>query len=173
MNWNHELTGYLALSAINVKNGYIDKSVETHYAGKQLYKKWMGSQKLDKGDVLLTTEAPVGNVALVPDDNGYVLSQRTIAFKLASNRMYNLFWLQYLQSPTFKIHMMAVSSGGTAKGISQKSLKRMQTIIPSEIKEQKLIGSTLTSLDNLIAANERTKKIALSNSMRFFSQLLT
>lgn len=155
LSWNNKSGGYLALSAINVKNGFIDKRVETHFANKKLYEKWMGPHSLDKGDVLLTTEAPVGNAALVPDNDGYVLSQRVIAFKLSSYQTNNLFWLQYLQSPAFKDRIVAISSGGTAKGISQKSLKNIQTTIPSETGEQRIIGSTLITIDVLIAANVR------------------
>jgi len=40
----------------------------------------MTGNELHKGQVLFTTEAPMGNVAQVPDNRRYILSQRTIAF---------------------------------------------------------------------------------------------
>ena len=33
---------YRALSAINVKNGFIDKNIDVHFGNYDLYKKWMG-----------------------------------------------------------------------------------------------------------------------------------
>lgn len=61
MDWSD--SGYLALSALNVKNGFIDASVDAHYGDKVLYEAWMSGNELHKGQVLFTTEAPMGNVA--------------------------------------------------------------------------------------------------------------
>ncbi|WND31943.1 restriction endonuclease subunit S [Lactiplantibacillus plantarum] len=154
MKWNEEPKGYLALSAINVKAGYIDKHIETYYASEKLYKKWMGKDSLSAGDILFTTEAPMGNVALVPDKGKYILSQSTIAFKLDKAKLDNLFWLEFLESTIFKSKAVAISSGGTAQGVSQKSLRQVIVIIPSDVNEQKRIGQVLVTVDNLIAANE-------------------
>ncbi|WP_426947006.1 restriction endonuclease subunit S [Lactiplantibacillus plantarum] len=154
MKWNEEPKGYLALSAINVKAGYIDKHIETYYASEKLYKKWMGKDSLSAGDILFTTEAPMGNVALVPDKGKYILSQRTIAFKLDKAKLDNLFWLEFLESTIFKSKAVAISSGGTAQGVSQKSLRQVIVIIPSDVNEQKRIGQVLFKIDSLIAANE-------------------
>ena len=56
MEWGTE--GYLVLSALNVKNGYIDKSVEAKYGDQELFERWMGSNRLEKGDVLLQQKRP-------------------------------------------------------------------------------------------------------------------
>ena len=81
-NWNEEKSEYLALSALNVKKGYIDDTVDAHYGNEELYNIWMKGNELYKGQVLFTTEAPMGNVAQVPDDKPYILSQRTIAMRI-------------------------------------------------------------------------------------------
>ena len=65
MDWSEE--GYLALSAFNVKDGYIDFNQDVHYGNQELYDKWMAGNELHKGQVLFTTEAPMGNVAQVPN----------------------------------------------------------------------------------------------------------
>ena len=78
MDWSE--SGYIALSALNVKNGYIDFSAEPNFGSEELYQRWMTGNELRKGQVLFTTEAPMGNVAQVPDNRKYILSQRTIAF---------------------------------------------------------------------------------------------
>ncbi|MDD6892927.1 MAG: restriction endonuclease subunit S, partial [Lactobacillus sp.] len=49
MDWSKN--GYLALSALNVKNGYIDYFVKTHHASQELYDKWMSGNELKKGQV--------------------------------------------------------------------------------------------------------------------------
>ena len=153
MDWSD--SGYLALSALNVKNGYIDPLADAHYGDEKLYRKWMSGRELKKGQVLFTTEAPMGNVAQVPDDNGYILSQRTVAFETKEDMMTNDFLAVLLKSPLVFNNLSALSSGGTAKGVSQKSLKGLSITAPLDIDEQQKIGSFFKQLDNTIALHQR------------------
>lgn len=153
MDWSD--SGYLALSALNVKNGYIDPLADAHYGDEKLYRKWMSGRELKKGQVLFTTEAPMGNVAQVPDDNGYILSQRTVAFETKEDMMTNDFLAVLLKSPLVFNNLSALSSGGTAKGVSQKSLKGLSITVPLDIDEQQKIGSFFKQLDKTIALHQR------------------
>ncbi|MBQ0837929.1 restriction endonuclease subunit S [Lactiplantibacillus pentosus] len=153
MDWSE--SGYLALSALNVKNGYIDPLADAHYGDENLYKKWMSGKELKKGQVLFTTEAPMGNVAQVPDNNGYILSQRTVAFETKEDMMTNDFLAVLLKSPLIFNNLSALSSGGTAKGVSQKSLKGLSITVPFDIDEQQKIGSFFKQLDDTIALHQR------------------
>ncbi|PIO81511.1 hypothetical protein BSQ38_07565 [Pediococcus damnosus] len=153
MEWSEK--GHLALSALNVKNGYIDKSVNAHYADENLYQKWMTGNELEKGQVLFTTEAPMGNVAQIPDNEKYVLSQRTIAFEVLDNEITNDFLAVILSSKNVFNRLQTLSSGATAKGVSQKSLAQLLITVPNSLKEQTRIGIFFKSLDSLIAANQR------------------
>jgi len=45
-----------------------------------------------------------------------------------------------------------LSSGGTTKGISQKSMEQLTIIVPADIEEQTAIGNFFRSLDSLIKA---------------------
>lgn len=143
-------SGYLALSALNVKNGYIDPSADAHYGDEELYQKWMGGRELKQGQVLFTTEAPMGNVAQVPDNKGYILSQRTIAFDVYENQMTNDFLRVLLNSPKVFNELFSLSSGGTAKGVSQKSLSQLKVEVPKSLEEQTKIGNFFKQLDETI-----------------------
>lgn len=153
MNWSK--SGYLALSALNVKNGYIDPLVDAHYGNQELYDKWMHGNELYEGQVLFTTEAPMGNVAQVPDNNKYILSQRTIAFDVNSDKIINDFLAVLLRSPKSFNELSTVASGGTAKGVSQKTLSKFKVTVPTNLKEQKEIGIFFKQLDNIIALHQR------------------
>jgi type I restriction enzyme S subunit len=115
----------------------------------------MSGRELKKGQVLFTTEAPMGNVAQVPDDNGYILSQRTVAFETKEDMMTNDFLAVLLKSPLVFNNLSALSSGGTAKGVSQKSLKGLSITVPLDIDEQQKIGSFFKQLDDTIALHQR------------------
>lgn len=156
MKWSNE--GYVALSALNVKDGYIDFTADVHYANKDLYDKWMVGNDLYKGQVLFTTEAPMGNVAQIPDNQKYVLSQRTIAFDVFRNKITNDFLAVLLRSQNVQHKLKSLASGGTAQGVSQKSLSQLKVTVPTRINEQQKIGEFFKQLDSLIALHQRKPK---------------
>ena len=153
MDWSEE--GYLALSALNVKDGYIDFNQDVHYGNQELYDKWMTGNELHKGQVLFTTEAPMGNVAQVPDNRRYILSQRAIAFDVKDNLLTENFLATVLRTPTVFAYLTGLSSGGTAKGVSQKSLSSVEIRLPKDLKEQEKIADTFLNLDHLITLHQR------------------
>ena len=165
MDWSKE--GYLALSALNVKDGYIDFNQDVHYGNQELYDKWMTGNELHKGQVLFTTEAPMGNVAQVPDNRRYILSQRAIAFDVKDNLLIENFLATVLRTPTVFAYLTGLSSGGTAKGVSQKSLSSVEIRLPKDLKEQEKIADTFSNLDCLITLHQREveKLVKLKKSM--------
>ena len=150
LSWSD--TGFLALSALNVKNGYIDFNVDANYGDQELYDRWMGDNHLHKGQVVFTTEAPMGNVAQIPNDDLYILSQRTIAFEVKHHLIKEDFLATLLRSPKIFNELTSLSSGGTAKGVSQKSLSNLKVCVPTSLEEQSAIGSFFRTLDDLMAS---------------------
>lgn len=153
MEWSE--SGYLALSALNVKDGYIDFTQDVHYGDQALYDKWMTGNELHQGQVLFTTEAPMGNVAQIPDNRRYILSQRTIAFEVDHSIITEDFLATVLRTPSVFSSLTALSSGGTAKGVSQKSLAAVDITIPTKLEEQCHLASLFKALDNLITLHQR------------------
>ena len=153
MDWSKE--GYVALSALNVKDGYIDFTQDVHYGDQLLYDKWMRGNELHKGQVLFTTEAPMGNVAQIPDNRGYILSQRTIAFTANQFVIIENFLASVLRSGATQSDLDSLQSGGTAKGVSQKYLSILEISLPNELKEQELISHIFLNLDRLISLHQR------------------
>ena len=169
LSWSD--TGFLALSALNVKNGYIDFNAYANYGDQELYERWMGDNHLHKGQVVFTTEAPMGNVAQIPNDDLYILSQRTIAFEVKHDLIIEDFLATLLRSPKIFNELTSLSSGGTAKGVSQKSLSNLKVCVPTSLEEQSAIGSFFRTLDDLLAsyknnlANHKSLKATMLSKM--------
>lgn len=160
LDWAPSATEYLALSALNVKNWGIDTSAEAHYGDEKLYKKWMTGKELHKGQVLLTTEAPAGIVMQIPDEKKYILSQRVIALNVKQDSISEVFLSQLLKSEKVQQDIRKLSTGGTAIGISQKSLRNLYLYFPSSIQEQQAIGNLFVSLDDkLQLTKKRVEKL--------------
>lgn len=173
LEWSNQ--GYLALSALNVKNGYIDFSLDRHFGDEELYQRWMSGKELYPGQVLFTTEAPMGNVAQVPDDKGYILSQRTIAFNVKQDTLTDGFLATLLKSPYTFNKLESMTSGGTAKGVSQKSLASLEVTIASNTKEQTAISNFFQHIAENIGLSrlkhEKTKTIKNAFLRKMFPQV--
>jgi len=85
---------------------------------------------------------------LVPDDERYILSQRVVAFK-TRGYIDNLYFIQLIWNNKFQNIVHRLSTGSTAKGINQKSLKKVFINIPLKPEQQK-IATFLTEVDNKI-----------------------
>lgn len=147
-------TGHLALSALNVKMGYIDKTVDAHYGDDHLYSVWMKDNDIYEGQVLFTTEAPMGNVAQVPDDNKYILSQRTIAFVPDRSVISDNFLAVVLSASKCQKSLTNRASGGTAKGVSQKTLSEISLDIPKSLSEQDKVSELIKKLSKVITLHQ-------------------
>jgi type I restriction enzyme S subunit len=134
-----------ALSANNVRMGYIDFLRECYLGSSELYRAWMVQGDTKRDDLVFTMEAPLGNVAIIPDDRKYILSQRVILLRPNQRIMYQ-YLFQYLRSDLFRGILDVNSTGTTAKGIQQKRLVQLPVLLPS-LDEQERIASVLCEVD--------------------------
>ncbi|HOF99373.1 MAG TPA: restriction endonuclease subunit S, partial [Paludibacteraceae bacterium] len=148
-------TGYRALSALNVKTNGLENLDSIKYASEELYKKWM-KEEIQRGDILLTSEAPAGQVMVWDSDEKIVLSQRLFALRL--NSEYDNYFIKYfLQSDIGQKEINKNTTGSTVFGISAKMFDLIK--VPKIKKErQVLIGKILKSLDAKIKLNNRINR---------------
>jgi type I restriction enzyme S subunit len=139
-----------ALSANNVRMGYIDFDRECYLGSDELYAAWMVQGDTQKNDLVFTMEAPLGNVAVIPDDRKYILSQRVVLLR-ANQRVKHSYLFQYLRSDTFRKILEANSTGTTAKGIQQKRLVQLPVVVPPP-EEQGRIADMLSAIDGKVGA---------------------
>lgn len=144
----------LALSANNVQMGKIDLNKEAYFGSSELYKKWMVQGECEKDDVILTMEAPLGNVAQIPDDKKYILSQRVILIK-PNNKLTKNYLAKLLAGSHFQNELLKNASGSTAQGIQRKKLDKIVLFFPTSLQEQSSIATALSDIDLLIKKLEK------------------
>lgn len=152
----------VALSAGNVKKGYIDFDAECYLGSELLYKKWMRNGEAQKDDIAFTMEAPLGNVALIPDHSKYILSQRTILLQVNKQEFDPHFIFHVLMSNEFEKYISDQATGSTAQGIKRSLFEKLKLVLPIELSEQKSISKILDDfnfeIENL---NQKLKKLKL------------
>ena len=144
--------GIPTLSAKSVKMGYIDYN-QCYYISKEEYDSFMVRGFPQKGDILFTTEAPLGVVAKLDRDD-VAVAQRLLTLRGKKGVLDNDFLLYYLQSSEGQQRIMAKQSGSTVMGIRQEEFRKINILIPS-YEEQKKIASVLSALDDKIALNKK------------------
>ena len=144
----------LALSANNVQMGRIDPAQEAYFGSEELYRKWMVQGECEPGDVLLTMEAPLGNVAQIPDSKKYILSQRVLLIK-PKNWLLSDYLAHYMKGVYFQGQLVLNATGSTAKGIQRRKLDQLPVYLPPTKAEQEAIAEALTNADALIESLEQ------------------
>jgi type I restriction enzyme, S subunit len=140
-----------ALSARNVKMGGIDLQEETHFGSDALYRRWMTKGDAEKGDIVITTEAPLGNVALIPDKRKYILSQRAVLLQVDPSQAVSTYLFQLMMSDGFQRSLSSNASGSTATGIQRRRLEELELRLPP-LPEQRPIADALADIDATIGA---------------------
>jgi len=108
--------GVFLVTAKNVRMGFIDYECSKEYVREDRYEVIMRRGIPELGDILFTTEAPLGNVAQV-DRTDVALAQRIIRFRLRPNLFTPRFSLYAMMSGLFQSQLSALSTGSTAEGI--------------------------------------------------------
>ncbi len=142
-------TGIPLITAKNVKKGYLDFS-SAEYVDEAEFEAWATRGKPQGGDVLFTTEAPLGNVCFFPSDRTYAVGQRTVTL-VGSKKLDNSYLLHLMLSPKMQQSIDAKSSGTTAKGIKSSELKKLPVTVSIIRSEQQKIASFLSKVDEKIA----------------------
>jgi type I restriction enzyme, S subunit len=147
-------TGYRVISAKLIKDGRIDLSAdEPRFVDTPTYRKWMRTPLLPD-DVLLTSEAPLGEAAYIKERLEWCLGQRLFGIRTHKERLYGRFLYYALHSEAVRQDLRSRATGTTAQGIRQSELRRVRIALPS-LDEQRAIAGILGALDDKIDLNRR------------------
>jgi len=149
-------TGYRAISARNIKDGRLIAQDSIKFVDNQLYKKWMPDE-IEKDDILLTSEGPLGECMIWKSDEKIVLSQRIFGLRAKKSIIFPDFLYWYIKSNIFQQELLSRQTGTTVQGIRQSELNQTRVRVPSFF-EQKNIAKILTDLENKIECNIKMNK---------------
>ena len=148
--------GYRLITAKNVKPlGYCDDPKE--YIPIESYESVMVRGIPRVGDILFTTEAPLGNVGRIPEfTKPFAVGQRLIVIQPNEELLDYQYMVYKLRSNSFQEELLRHSSGSTVRGIRSKELIEIEIEFP-ELLEQKKVSKVFSVLERII----ETRKIEL------------
>ena len=138
--------GVKLITARVVKNGYIES--ETHeYIAEDSYEAWMTRGLPKQWDILITTEAPLGEVAQIRTSERVALAQIIILLRGNPAQIDQQYFFQALKSDFVQGELIARSTGTTVAGIKQSELRQVR--VPYYYLEvQHKIAGILSAYDN-------------------------
>lgn len=152
-DWAQDRNGVVALSAKHVKGGKLIKLDEANVVTFEMFEKWMSSNKLQEGDIIMTSEAPCGEFYLILSDTNYCLSQRLFAIRANKSIVKSNYLYYELSKGNGYSQILGKQSGSTVFGIRQNELRTVNVLIP-DFKLQEIFDIKIAPMLNQIRNNE-------------------
>jgi len=145
-------SGIPLVTAKIVKGGRIE--TPTEFIAPEEYDSWMRRGIPFAGDVVMTTEAPLGEVAQL-DEKKVALAQRIIVLRGKKDFLDNTYLLYLLQTSEMQSQLKARATGTTVLGIKQSELRKIAVRTPP-IQLQRSASKVLKTFDDRIALLRET-----------------
>ena len=145
-------SGYRALSAKNIKTGHIVQPDTIRFVSEEMYHKWM-KDEIQRGDIIITSEAPFGQILYWDSEEKIVLSQRLFGVRVKEEHD-SKFVYYYMTTSDFQGEMDGRATGTTVVGLRQPELMKCVVRCP-DLDTQKKIASILSSIDEKILINDK------------------
>ena len=148
------ITEFRMVRTPNVSNGFINLE-DSKCVEKSVFERWSrGGRQLIKNDIVLTREAPLGNVGIFLGEEKAFLGQRTVIYRPNLEACDPFFLLASFLSSDVQGQIQAFGSGATVAHMRVPDAKELLISAP-DIKEQRAIGEIFKHLFEIIRTNEK------------------
>jgi len=126
-----------------------------NYLDPELVEKKWTHFRLQKGDILLSTSASLGRIAVVDDEGvGAIAYTGIIRMRPRDDRLIAPFIRYLLEGPNFQEQVEAFGAGSVIRHFGPMHLRQMTVLIPP-LDEQRAIAHILGTLDDKIELNRK------------------
>lgn len=146
--------GVLVLRSHNIRGGRLNLR-EQSFTDEETFEERSRRAKVGAGDLVITREAPMGEVCMVPENLRCCLGQRMVMLRADPRKCDGRFLLYSLQSPAVQ-HEIGTNegTGSTVSNLRIPFLKALKIKCPP-LAEQKRIAGILGALDDKIELNRK------------------
>lgn len=136
-------SGYPVIRTPNVRDGeFVDDALV--FTDAKSYELWTARGKPTAGDIVITREAPVGEVCMIPDRHPTAcLGQRMMLYRPDSRKIDGGFLLFALQSNAIQNRLDLISGGSTVGHVRVGDIRTLWMYLPPTLEEQRRIASAL------------------------------
>ena len=162
--------GKIVIRNNNIKHGRIDFSSPS-YTDDEHFAQRIKRAKPQPGDIIITREAPIGDVGMIPENTECCLGQRMVLLR-ANQSVCDNFYLLYSLQSLYVQHQISWSEG-TGTTVSNLRIPHLEQIqIPYlPLEQQAKISSVLRALEEKIENNRRLNDNLQQQAAALFSSL--
>ena len=132
--------GVFLVTARNIRNGVIDYLRSQEFTTEADWAALSARGLPEIGDILFTTEAPLGQIAQV-DRTDVAFAQRIIKFRAKDGLVSNDYLAQLMMSSQFQRSLLLFSSGSTAAGIKSERLAHLFGLVPPKHEQRAIVAA--------------------------------
>ncbi|MDR5901640.1 restriction endonuclease subunit S [Halomonas icarae] len=133
-----EPTPYKMIRTTNVRNGFVNLEA-VKYVTEEVYEKWTRRQVPISGDVILTREAPMGEVGILDTEEKVFLGQRLVSYRADRKKLLPDFLIYAFQSPYMQRQIHSFASGSTVQHMRVPDCKKLMLPLPDLDKQWKIV----------------------------------
>lgn len=165
--------GYPVIRTPNVRHGeFVDN--ELLFTDAHSYAIWTARGKPKVGDVVITREAPVGEVCMIPERHPEAcLGQRMMLYRPNKNLIDPDFFLFALQSRQIQNRLDLISGGSTVGHVRVGDIRSLWMFMPKAKHEQHEIAKTLGQATERIRSEQARRNKLQIQKLGLMQDLLT
>lgn len=137
----------------NVRHGKFVQE-DLRFTDKYSFVEWTARAVPQIGDILITREAPLGEVCLVPENLQVCLGQRMMLYRPDFKKLDSSFLLYMLMAPAVQNCLQKKIGGSTVGHAKVDDIRNLAVPIPPTKVEQEAIATILSDMDTEIATLE-------------------
>lgn len=162
--------GKIVIRNKNIKHGKIDFSSPS-YTDDEHFAQRIKRAKPQPGDIIITREAPIGDVGMIPENTECCLGQRMVLLR-ANQSVCDNFYLLYSLQSLYVQHQISWSEG-TGTTVSNLRIPHLEQIqIPYlPLEQQAKISSVLRALEEKIENNRRLNDNLEQQAMALYAEM--
>jgi len=162
--------GIKLIRTTNVRDGKLNSN-DQKFVSKETYEAWSLRAKPEPGDVLITREAPMGEVCSIPEGERVCLGQRMMLARLAPGTIDPSFMLYSLRDPALMERVQNKPLGMTVQHLRVGGVETLLVPLPPLAEQHRIVAKAdgLMALCNRLEAALST---ANTNRARLLKSLL-
>ena len=149
-----EALGIPSIRTTDIKNGRLDLQ-NANKVSKETYREWTKRMEPRPDDLILSREAPVGEIGIVPEGEKVCLGQRTVLVRPDREKVVPRYLLYLLLTREMRHEMVCRAEGSVVPHLNMSDIRDLEIPILPPLDEQHHIAHILGTLDDKIELNRQ------------------
>jgi type I restriction enzyme M protein len=141
----YAISGIRLIRTTNVRDGRMNLT-DQKYVDQKTYEIWSARCRPEPGDILITREAPMGEVCLIPPGEQVCLGQRMMLARLAPNTIDPDFMIYSLRDPKLMDRVQDKPIGATVQHLRVGGVETLLVLVPPLAEQNRIVARVTESV---------------------------